>query len=1004
LESTNTATNTGKKRKLGAKGIIIIVLLIVLIFVLLINWLTDLMWFKDLSYLSVFLTKLFTQLKIGIPTFVVITFLAYIYLKFIKKGYVKRVESDELPDNKKLNLITWGLAGAFGAITTYFAVTRLWFQTLQFTHSSDFDIKDPLYNIDISFYVFKLNFIEQLNQIVILLIIAFALLTFIYYSVLLSVRTPRIFETVEENTEPEEEPEEEYEFDETDEYEYEEDRYTGGEGGRPIDDNPFSEINDMFGKFTKQFTGQGGRGGQQGGFGGMFGGGRQQRAPKKSTQVDNKNVKMILHIAEKQLIVVGVLFFLMIGVYFLLKQFDLLFGNTMGGAVYGAGFTDVNITLWMYRILIGLSVLAAIGVAYGIAKKKFKPAAIIPAVMIAVGLLGTGVGLLVQNFVVSPDEINKESKYLERNIEYTQYAYGLDGVDIKAFKASEDLTSDDIAKNEETISNIRINDYAPAKKFYNQTQSIRQYYDFNDVDVDRYTINGDYTQTFLSAREINEEKISNTWLNRHLKYTHGYGATLSRVDKITASGQPDMLIKNIPPESAVDVQITDPEIYFGESTNDYVLVNTDEDEFDYPDGNSNKYCQYKADAGIKMNLLTRFMFSVRERSLKMLVSGNINSDSKILINRNISARVHEIMPYLDYDDDPYMIAVDGHLYWIIDAYTATNRYPYSEPYSEETDVDYVRNSIKVVIDSYTGETNYYIVDKADPIAKTFQKIYPKLFKDFEQMPDGIRAHIRYPGTLLNIQAQIYQRYHMNDVKVFYQNEDLWQIASEIYGIDEQPMTPNYYIMKLPGEPSAEFVNSIPFTPKDKKNMMGLLVARNDGEDYGKLVLYQMPKSKIVYGPMQVEAQIDQNTEISKEFSLWNSSGSTYSRGNLFVIPIEDSLLYVEPVYLEATNSSIPEVKRVIVVFGDDIAYKPTLAEALNDMFGEGSAHESKSGEEASGSDEGQSGSPAEMSTTEMIQAAQAAYDEAQEALADGNWAEYGKHMDELEKYLNKLAK
>jgi len=1002
LENTNANTNTGKKKKLGAKGIIIIVLAIILIFVLLINWLTDLLWFKDLTYLSVFLTKLFTQLKIGIPTFVIISDLASIYLKFNTIGYVNRLESDEIPDNKRLNLITWGLAGAFGVVTTYFAVTRLWFQTLQFTHSSDFDIKDPLYNIDISFYVFKLNFIEQLNQIVILLIVAFALLTFIYYSILLSVRTPRIFETVEENTEPEEEPEEEYEFDETDEYEYEEDRYTGGEGGRPIDDNPFSEINDMFGKFTKQFAGQGGRGGQQGGgFGGMFGGG-QRRAPKKNTQIDNRNVKMILHIAEKQLIVVGVLFFLMIGVYFLLKQFDLLFGNTMGGAVYGAGFTDVNITLWMYRILIGLSVLAAIGVAYGISKKKFKPAALIPAIMIAVGLLGTGVGLLVQNFVVSPDEINKESKYLERNIEYTQYAYGLDGVDIKAFKASEDLSSKDIANNEETISNIRINDYAPTKKFYNQTQSIRQYYDFNDVDVDRYTINGDYTQTFLSAREINEEKISNTWLNRHLKYTHGYGATLSRVDKITASGQPDMLIKNIPPESAVDVQITDPEIYFGESTNDYVLVNTDEDEFDYPDGNSNKYCQYKADAGIKMNLLTRFMFSVRERSLKMLVSGNINSDSKILINRNISARVHEIMPYLDYDQDPYMITVDGHLYWIVDAYTATNRYPYSEPYSAETDVDYVRNSIKVVIDAYTGETNYYIVDSTDPIAKTFQKIYPKLFKDFEKMPEGIRAHIRYPGTLLNIQAQIYQRYHMNDVKVFYQNEDLWQIASEIYGTEEQSMTPNYYIMKLPGENSAEFVNSIPFTPKDKKNMMGLLVARNDGDEYGRLVLYQMPKSKIVYGPMQVEAQIDQNTEISKEFSLWNSSGSTYSRGNLFVIPIEDSLLYVEPVYLEATNSSIPEVKRVIVVFGDDIAYEPTLAEALNSMFGEGSAHNSPDADAAEG--DGGQAAPAEMSKDEMIQAAQAAYDEAQEALAEGNWAEYGKHMDELEKYLSKLAK
>ena len=688
----------------------------------------------------------------------------------------------------------------------------------------------------------------------------------------------------------------------------------------------------------------------------------------------------------------------MIGVYFLLKQFDLLFGST--GAVYGAGYTDVNITLWMYRVLIVLSVIAAIGVAMGISKKSLKTAAIVPAIMIGVGILGAGVGFAVQNFIVSPDEINKESKYLERNIEYTQYAYGLDNVNIKAFKATENLTSDDIANNEETISNIRINDYAPAKKFYNQTQSIRQYYDFNDVDVDRYMIDGDYTQTFLSAREINEEKISNTWLNRHLKYTHGYGATLSRVDKITASGQPDMLIDSIPPESSVDVQITDPEIYFGEMTNDYILVNTDEDEFDYPDGNSNKYCQYKADSGIKMGLLKRIMFSVRERSLKMLVSGNINSDSKILINRNIKVRVKEIMPYLDYDEDPYMITVDGKLYWIVDAYTATNRYPYSEPYSEETDVDYVRNSIKVVIDAYTGETNYYIVDGTDPIAKTFQSIYPKLFKDFKDMPEGIAAHIRYPGTLLNIQAEIYQRYHMNDVKVFYQNEDLWQIASEIYGIDEQSMTPNYYIMKLPGESSAEFVNSIPFTPKDKKNLMGLLVARNDGDYYGKLVLYQMPKSKIVYGPMQVEAQIDQNTEISKEFSLWNSSGSTYSRGNLFVIPIEDSLLYVEPVYLEATNSSIPEVKRVIVVYGDDIAYEATLAEALNSMFGEGSAHESKGSEDAD-KDKGKS---KEMSQSELIEAAQTAYDEAQEALSNGEWAKYGEKMNELEKYLNKLAK
>ncbi|MGN0702896.1 MAG: UPF0182 family protein [Lentihominibacter sp.] len=972
-----------KKKKVGAKGIIIVALAIILLFVVLINWLTDLMWFKDLGYLSVFFTKLFTQLKVGIPTFVVITFLTYVYLKFIKKGYNNKVESDEIPDNRKLNLITWGLAGVVGALSAYFAVTRLWFQTLQFTNSSDFDIKDPLYNIDISFYVFKLNFVEELNQIVIMLIVIFALLTFVYYSILMSMRTPRVFEEVEEETESE------YAEAADDDYEYEEDRYTGEGGGRPVDDNPFSEINEMFGKFAKQF---GGGRGNAGGFGG------KKKKPKK--QLDNRNLMMIVHIAEKQLIIVAVLFFLMIGVYFLLKQFDLLFGST--GAVYGAGFTDVNVTMWMYRVLIVLAVISAITVAIGISKKKLKVAVICPAIMVAVGILGTGVGLVVQNFIVAPDEINKESKYLERNIEYTQYAYGLDGVDVKAFKATEDLSGEDIANNDETISNIRINDYAPAMKFYNQTQSIRQYYEFNDVDVDRYTIDGDYTQTFLSAREIDEEKISSTWLNKHLKYTHGYGITLSRVDKITASGQPDMLIDSIPPESSVDIEVTRPEIYFGELTNDYVLVNTDEEEFDYPDGNSNKYCKYKADSGISLNPLTRLMFSVREKSLKMLVSGNINSDSRILINRNIEQRVKEIMPYLDYDSDPYMVTDGGKLYWIIDAYTATNRYPYSEPYSEDTDVNYVRNSIKVVIDAYTGDTDYYIVDDSDPIAQTFKSIYPKLFKDFEEMPEGLKSHIRYPGTLLNIQAQIYQRYHMNDVKVFYQNEDLWQIASEIYGTEEQPMTPNYYIMKLPGEESAEFVNSIPFTPKDKKNLMGLLVARNDGDNYGKLVLYQMPKSKIVYGPMQVEAQIDQNTEISKEFSLWSSSGSKYSRGNLFVIPIEDSLLYVEPVYLEATNSSIPEVKRVIVVYGDNIAYEATLAEALTSMFGEGSANGGS--KEETGSKDNSSAGSTGMSKTELAEAAQGAYENAQDALKDGDWSSYGKYMDELEGYLNKLAK
>ena len=463
-----------------------------------------------------------------------------------------------------------------------------------------------------------------------------------------------------------------------------------------------------------------------------------------------------------------------------------------------------------------------------------------------------------------------------------------------------------------------------------------------------------------------------------------------------------MLIGGIPPVSDVDeIKITRPEIYYGELTNNYVLTNTSEEEFDYPDGNENKYTTYEGDAGIKLNPLNRFMFAVKERSLKLLVSGNVKSSSKILINRNIKERVKQIMPYLEYDKSPYMVTVDGKLYWIIDAYTYTNRYPYSEPFSDTSDTNYIRNSVKVVIDAYNGTTDYYIVNDTDPISQNFKKIYPDLFKDIKDMPEGIKAHIRYPSTLLNIQAQVYQRYHMNDVKVFYQNEDLWQISSEIYGTEEQTMSPNYYIMKLPGEDSAEFVNSIPFTPKDKKNLMGLFVARNDGGNYGELILYQMPKSQTVYGPMQIEAQIDQNTEISKEFSLWNSSGSKYSRGNMFVVPIEDSLLYIEPVYLEATNSSIPEVKRVIVVYGDNIAYEATLAEALNSMFGEGSAYER---EDSGNTDTTSGGNGDELSQTEIIKRAQDAFDNAQNAQKNGDWAKYGEYLNELDKYLNMLSK
>ena len=934
------------------------IVIIIALFLLLINFITDWMWFKEMGYVSVFFKQLFTQLKIGIPVFVILTILIDFYLRRLRKGYFAKIASHEQTDMKKLSLYTNIAAAVFSLIVAFYSVSKLWFEILQFTNSTDFGIKDPLFNFDISFYIFKLDFLKQASDMFIGIILLFIVLTVIYYLILMTMHSPDILEEDDSSAE--------YVNDD-------EERYTGGGA------NPFGGNDSPFGKVFEAFTG------------------KKAAAPKPKKHVNDKNIKQLLEIGSGQITFLGVVFFLMLGVSFFLRQFDLLHAHT--GAVYGASFTDVNITLWVYRALCVLAIIGAITVIIHIKKKQFRKILRIPVIMIIVGVVGFGAGYLVQNFIVSPDEINKEDTYLANNIEYTQYAYQLDDVQITQFAADNNLTSDDITANDQKISNIRINDYKPVNTFYNQTQSIRQYYKFNDVDVDRYMVNGAYTQTYLSVREIDEEKISDTWLNRHIKYTHGYGVTLSKVNSVTASGQPSVLIKNIPPESSVDeIQIEQPQIYFGELSNDYILVNTNEDEFDYPDGDSNKYNQYKGTAGIKMNLFNRVLFTIREGSLKLLVSSNVTSDSKIIIYRNVVDRVKKIMPYLSYEDDPYAVTVDGKLYWIVDAYTTSSYYPYSEPYDGTTGgTNYIRNSVKVVVDAYNGDVNYYIVDDEDPIAKTYQKIYPKLFKNMDDMPESLKAHIRYPNALFEIQADIYSRYHMNDVKVFYQNEDLWDIAHELYGTEEVEMTPNYYIVNLPGEENAEFISSIPYTPKSKQNMTALMVARNDGDNYGQIVLYQFPKNKTIYGPMQIEAQIDQNTEISQDFSLWSQAGSQYSRGNLFVVPIEDSLLYVEPVYLEASNSAIPEVKRVIVAYDDKIAYESTLGEALQSLFG-------GDGGVSSGEDSADTtGDSAVKTQAQLISGANDAYENAQSALKNGDWAKYGEYMDELQNYLKQLA-
>lgn len=927
------------------KGLSFAVMVIVVILVLLIvcaGFLTNWMWFDSLGYEKVFWTKFLSQLEIGVPVFLAAMLLVRIYLKSLKKHYFIEIESHEIPDEKRLNKISWGMSVVFGLLVGLTAGASTWMDFRQFANATSFGLKDPIFHLDISFYVFKLSFLTKANNIVLGIVVGVVIITLLYYGILMMVRTPDMFEW---------EPEEP------------EDPETSGENAIP---------------FTRK--------------------NRKMPSEKRTLDLNNSNMSQLLHIASGKLTLLGIVFYVMVAMDFLMRQFDLLHVHT--GAVYGAGFTDVNVKLWVYRLIMVLSIVGAVTLCRHMHRKEPKKLVRIPIAIVAVGLLGGVVSFAVQNLLVSPDEINKESKYLERNISFTRHAYGLDNIKVEEFPAEQNLNRQAIRDNSQTITNIRINDYEPVQDFYNQTQSIRQYYDFNDVDIDRYNINGEQTQTYLAAREINESKISSTWINRHLKYTHGYGAAVSRVDAVTASGQPDIIVKNIPPESeAKDIEITRPEIYFGELTNDYVIVNTDEQEFDYPNGNENSYSMYKGKAGIKLNLLNRILFSVREGSMKLLVSSNVNSDSRIIINRNIKDRVEKLMPYLSYEKDPYMTVVNGKLYWIVDAYTTSSYYPYSEPYSGEVgSTNYIRNSVKVVVDAYNGDTTFYVVDQDDPVARTYQKIYPTLFKDGKDMPEGIRKHIRYPNSLLKIQAGVYTKYHMDQVKVFYQDEDLWDIAHQIYGTEEKEMDPSYFIFELPDEKKAEFINMIPFTPKSKQNMTAIMMARNDGNRYGQLLVYKFPKNKTVYGPMQIEAQIDQNTEISKEFSLWNSSGSKYRRGDLFVIPINNSIMYVEPVYLEASNQAIPEMKRVIVAYGDKIAYESTLEDALADLFGE----DENSGQSQSASASSGKNNSGKSNTKELIQKANEAYENAVNAQKSGNWKKYGDYLDELEKYLNQL--
>ena len=622
-----------------------------------------------------------------------------------------------------------------------------------------------------------------------------------------------------------------------------------------------------------------------------------------------------------------------------LDRYLLLYGDN--GVVVGASYTDIHVELPVLWLLIALSIVAAFA-AWANARVRTYRIPVAAAVLVFGGsfVLSGVIPVLFKRVFVKPSELQLEKPYIQRNIALTQLAYNLHQITAKPFPAEQDLTFKTLEANKATVDNIRLWDWHPLMDAYVQLQEIRTYYKFHDVDVDRYWLDGAYQSVMLSARELKSSLLppnAQTWVNRHILFTHGNGVIMSPVTRKTADGLPVFYLRDIPPVSTGGPEIREPRIYYGEETNSYVIVKGSTPEFDYPKGKDNIYAAYDGTGGVSIGtFLRKNLFAWHFSDINLLLSSYITGDSRIMIRRNIQERVRTIAPFLRLDRDPYLVVSSGSLYWMQDAYTTSDFFPYSQP-AHNLGLNYIRNSVKVVVDAYNGTVDFYLMDSADPIAATYQRIFPGLFKPFAAMPPDLQTHIRYPEDLFRIQAEIYQVYHMEAADVFYNREDLWQFPREPEGGGTTLMAPYYIIMRLPGETQAEFFLMLPMVPSRRDNMIAWLAARCDPPDYGKLIVYEFPKDKLVYGPFQIEALINQNTEISQQLTLWNQMGSRVIRGNLLVIPIENSILYVSPLYLRAVQGQLPELKRVIAAYGDRVVMKETLPEALAALFEGGAA-------------------------------------------------------------------
>src|SRR6267154_1582896 len=625
-----------------------------------------------------------------------------------------------------------------------------------------------------------------------------------------------------------------------------------------------------------------------------------------------------------------------------LSRFDLLFDDhtVFGGVTY----TDAHITLaglLLVCVALVAGAIAAVANAMTVARGRWLLAAIVPAILCFAGVRVAG--WWMSSFIVRPNELVRERPYIANNILMTRQAYGLDRFSQREFPAETTVEAADVASNQATLQNIRLWDWQALQDTLRQIQEIRTYYDFPDIDIDRYQIDGTTRQVMLATRELNVDKLpesSRNWINEKLIYTHGYGVTMNPVNGFTPEGLPKLVLSNMPIQSTIPgLTVTRPEIYFGELTNTDVYVKTRQKEFNYPQGDANNLTSYQGNGGIRLGgWLRRTLIALDRGDLsKLPFSDDVNSESRLLMRRRLSERVQELAPFLTFDEDPYVIVGDdGRLSWMMDGFTTSESYPYARRYTLGNDrINYIRNSVKILIDAYTGETTFYVFDAHDPVIAAYRAVFPGLFTDAAAMPAAVRKHVRYPELLLNVQAAVYGLFHMTNPDVFYNREDLWTVATEVAMPDQrqQVMEPNFVLMTLPGERSTEFIEILPFTPANRNNLIGWIAGRSDGEHYGEAVVYDFPKTKLIDGPSQIEARIDQNAQLSGQLSLWNQQGSHVRRGSLIVIPIGRALLYAEPIYLQADRSPMPELRLVVLAVQDRLAYGPTFESAMAALFG-----------------------------------------------------------------------